>query len=202
MKLAYSMNPVSIDINLMQMRTHNRSLIVLPLLLILIAMGGASAFGWVWYETQSKLAGTKLQITEVSQSTAALKVKLKQNTFNGQLTDILKQPTLLKQKKPLTTVLLTQLNKLLPLHANVTQLELDAQGALKLTLYFATSEDIISFTQSIQASDAFKLISMGTIHNITNTVGTQIDPVTLLPETGAITKLPVYQTTFELNYRG
>jgi hypothetical protein len=174
MKLAYNVNRISLDINLMQKRQHNYSLVILCILLIFVAMGASSVFGWLWYEEQSKLANAKQQLAEATRLTSALEMKLKENTSSGQLDNVLKQPNLLKQQRPVTTQLLTQLNRLLPLYANVTQLEMNEQGILKLTLYFATSEDVISFSQTVQASDHFKLVRMGTINNVPNTIGNAV----------------------------
>jgi Tfp pilus assembly protein PilN len=204
-KSAYHLNWISMDINLMPKHVNKSSVMILSVLVILAAMGCSSAFGWYWYDEHNKLSSLKQQLTEAAQLTSGLESKLKENTSGDQLSNVLKQPALLKQQRPLMTHLLTQLNQLLPLFANVTQLELNEQGTLKLTLYFATSEDVISFSKSIQASEYFKLVRMGTINNVTNTIGTNTDHVQPLkgepsPESANSLKLPVYQTTFELKY--
>ncbi|NHN29578.1 hypothetical protein [Paenibacillus agricola] len=171
MKLEYNINWISLDINLMQKREPGYSSVIVPILLILAAMGATGAFGWLWYEEQSKLASAQKQLAEVTQLVSALEKKLQENNSGGQLGDLLSQPKLLKQQKPVATALLQQLNKLLPLHANVIQLEMNGQELLKLTLNFATSEDVVSFSQSVQAAEHFKLIRMGAINNVTNTLG-------------------------------
>lgn len=201
MKEVYQTNWIAMDINLMQKNSIKGKSILLPILLILMAVSISIAVGWYWYETRSKLAEVKQQLALVTHNAAELEAKLAGQSSNGQLSALIEQPQMLKRSKPTMTQLITQLNQLIPKYANVTQLDLNEQGELKLTFYYARTEDIISFSQSIQASANFELVQMGTINTINNRVEQEGAAISDTQTKAESIKLPIYQTTFDLKYK-
>lgn len=191
MKPAYPTGMVPIDINLLPQRTSRTNVPLVPAAMIVLAVCASVAFGWLWTREHQRQAEAKERLDEMSRSVAALQAGATKPGAAGKWTDQLTLPAALKQAKPVVSELFDKLNKLLPFYANVTQLDMNNQGALTATVQFARSEDIVGFSRALQASDRFKLAKMGPINNLANAAAVK-------SSAAAAPALPVYQVTFEM----
>ncbi|MBO9609401.1 MAG: hypothetical protein J7639_25835 [Paenibacillaceae bacterium] len=191
MKPAYSTGLVPIDINLLPQRTSSVHVPLVPAAMIVLAACASVAFGWLWSHEQQRQAEAKERLAEITRSVASLQTNATKPGATGKWTEQLALPAALRQAKPVVSELFDKLNKLLPLYANVTQLDMNNQGALNTTVQFARSEDIVSFSRALQVSDRFQLAKMGAINNLANAASVKSQPA-------AAPTLPVYQVTFEM----
>ncbi|MGN7358061.1 hypothetical protein ACTHPF_15485 [Paenibacillus sp. SAF-054] len=161
--------PFSIEIDLLQMtetKPAGREMST-PM----IAAGGVILLmciivGWLWINTNSKLASAEQELVQVQSQISQMEAQLQKSQFSGSLPQLLKLPEDARAMKPQTTVLLKQFGHLLPEYANTVVLELGSDNTLKYTALFATLEDIVTFTQSVEASPNFTIKKMDTINSV------------------------------------
>ncbi|WP_136604241.1 hypothetical protein [Paenibacillus dokdonensis] len=189
--------PFSIEIDLLQITNTKPAgrKIRTPM----IAAGGVILLmciivGWIWIGTNSKLVGAKQDLAQVQSQISQMEAELQKSQFTGSLPQLLKLPGDARSMKPQTTVLLKQFGHLLPEYANTVVLELGSDNTLKYTALFATIEDIVTFTQSVEASLNFTIKKMDTINSVmSNQNGKE--------NSAAVDMLWSKQVSFEIAYK-
>ncbi|MFC5531227.1 hypothetical protein [Cohnella yongneupensis] len=195
MKPAYSNHPMAININLIPRQETQRNIPALPIALLTVALGASLALGWLWYDSHSRLADAKLALEQANESASKLQESMTARPASGSIKATLAQPKSLREAVPPTTQVMAELTELLPLYANITQLEMSSDGHYKLSARFSTTEAIITFRQSVAKSDHFAIVNMAAINNMETTPEAAQDASAVQPGS-----LPIYQTSFDLQY--
>ncbi|WP_438448158.1 PilN domain-containing protein [Gorillibacterium sp. sgz5001074] len=156
-----SHNYEPIEINLLQMmpKAEKKPSKIVPILLIGAILLGTISLGGVWYSAKSETKQLTQDIAATDKQIEAMKTQLAQ-TAPATAADFIAIPTALKANKPAMTTVLDKLSKYMPKDANISSLALESTSSVKLTALFSSTESVISFTQAVNASKDFQLVSM------------------------------------------
>ncbi len=188
-----------IDINLLQRRTakvQNGNLF--SVLMILITAAGLGAMGWLWFDARADIRTADQSLTQVNTQISQLQEQIAGAGAGGQMAQFLQLPDYLKNKQPLASDVLKQLTGLLPMRSDAANLSIAHNRDIQLTAIFDSTESVIAFSEAVQSSPAFQLISMSGFNKLKLAKDKQAQAN---GQTGADSNvLPVIQMTFQLRY--
>lgn len=197
---AAGIQPRPLEINLLQV-TMRKAAEAPPsnriwILMLLIAVLGLGALGWFGYDARSEAAKKEQEIQKVAAQIDQAKAQLAGASSSGELADFLIMPNTIKGSRPEITSVLDKLNKLLPVNANLSSLSFEDRKTanetpIKISALFATTEDIVSFTQSLKATKDFRFVNMGGLTKMA------ADPNSKQQDDAP---LPLIQVTFDITY--
>lgn len=171
------MNVHPLEINLMQLAEKNQttSILLKPLLLAVLLLGGAGTVGWLWYDAASAKEQTKTQLANVNATIAKLqeaRTTIASSTDSAALSLLLTLPDVLKLARPEMTGMLERIGDLLPRNANLTSIDYTDGGKIVVNARFASMEDIVTFMREAKSSPSFRNVRI--THNTGSSEGSKL----------------------------
>lgn len=152
------------DINLLRQPPGRRGSLAAAALVLALFVAGMAVTGWLWQDARRRTEAALGQLTELDRK--LLQVQAHNRTVDDAAGSeaLVAAAERLGQARPPVSGLLQGLNRLLPVEANLHSLTYE-NGRVQLGAAFASPEHVIQLLQRIGEARAFRLSSLGTLHN-------------------------------------
>ncbi|HEX7057465.1 MAG TPA: hypothetical protein VF260_09770 [Bacilli bacterium] len=193
-----------IEINLLKLHEERQSAAgTLAIAVLAAVVIGTGVVGFLWTDAHREAAKADKEIAAVSAQIEKAEAAAKQApAASAGIADFIALPDLLASSKPQPTEVLNELNKLLPLEADIVTLHMQDNGSIQVTAIFSSLENVITFIQSVKASAHFALDGMSGLNKLKKPESQAALNAGAADLGGAeMTTLSPVNVTFELSYR-
>lgn len=152
------------EINLLQEPHRRPGVSAAVVLATVLFLTGVLVPVWLWHDANGRIEANLDRLSGLDRQLLELQAQNEGVSDAHGADALLAAVGDLRQFRPPAGGMMDKLNRLLPVEANLHGL-VYANGRIQLMLDFATMEHIITFLNEIEQSEAFTLVSFGTMNN-------------------------------------